>query len=58
MVFVGRPVLWGLAWNGQEGVEKVLDILRDELDRAMALSGCDNVRKVDSSLVVLPKALL
>ena len=38
-VFIGRPVLWGLAYNGQEGVEKVLQILRDELKTAMMLSG-------------------
>ena len=38
-VFIGRPVLWGLAYNGQEGVERVLQILRDELKTAMMLSG-------------------
>ena len=37
MVFVGRPVLWGLAYDGQKGVERVLEILRLELDMAMAL---------------------
>ena len=38
-VFIGRPVLWGLACNGQEGVEKVLEVLRDEFRTAMMLSG-------------------
>ena len=38
-VFIGRPVLWGLAYNGQEGVERVLQILRDEFKTAMMLSG-------------------
>ena len=38
-VFIGRPVLWGLAYNGQEGVESVLQILRDEFKTAMMLSG-------------------
>ena len=38
-VFIGRPVLWGLAYNGQEGVERVLQIFRDELKTAMMLSG-------------------
>lgn len=38
-VFIGRPVLWGLASNGQEGVERVLEILRDEFTTAMMLSG-------------------
>lgn len=38
-VFIGRPVLWGLAYNGQAGVEQVLELLRDEFQRAMKLSG-------------------
>ncbi|KAL3243756.1 hypothetical protein MRX96_019706 [Rhipicephalus microplus] len=38
-VFVGRPVIWGLAYNGEEGVKKVLDIFKTELERALALMG-------------------
>lgn len=38
-VFVGRPALWGLAVDGQAGVERVLETLRDEFGRAMSLSG-------------------
>ena len=38
-VFVGRPVLWGLAYDGQAGVERVLEILRDEFVRTMRLEG-------------------
>ncbi|CAN8007793.1 unnamed protein product [Ixodes pacificus] len=38
-VFVGRPALWGLAYNGETGVRKMLAILREELDRALALMG-------------------
>ncbi|EEC17284.1 glycolate oxidase, putative, partial [Ixodes scapularis] len=38
-VFVGRPVLWALAYNGEEGVREMLEILRQELDRALALMG-------------------
>ena len=37
-VFIGRPVLWSLAYNGQGGVERVLQILRDESKTAMMLS--------------------
>jgi isopentenyl diphosphate isomerase/L-lactate dehydrogenase-like FMN-dependent dehydrogenase len=50
-VMVGRPYLFGLAAGGQAGVEKVLDLLRLELDRAMALSGCATVQDVDRRLV-------
>jgi isopentenyl diphosphate isomerase/L-lactate dehydrogenase-like FMN-dependent dehydrogenase len=50
-VLIGRPYLFGLAAGGQAGVEKVLDLLRIELDRAMALSGCATVQDVDRRLV-------
>lgn len=39
-VLVGRPVLWGLAHNGQAGVERVLSLLRAETELALALLGC------------------
>ena len=38
-VFVGRPVLWGLAYKGQEGVEEMLRILNAEFRQAMMLAG-------------------
>ena len=38
-VFIGRPVMWGLAYAGAEGVEQVLHMLRDELYLAMQLAG-------------------
>ncbi|KAE8381834.1 FMN-dependent dehydrogenase [Aspergillus bertholletiae] len=38
-VLVGRPALWGLAYNGQEGVETTMHILERELSRTMALAG-------------------
>jgi len=51
-VAVGRPILWGLAAGGQPGVERVLGLLRDELDAALALCGCCTPADVDRSLVV------
>jgi isopentenyl diphosphate isomerase/L-lactate dehydrogenase-like FMN-dependent dehydrogenase len=39
-VLVGRPVLYGLAFGGDEGVRQVLEILRDETENALALLGC------------------
>jgi len=50
-VAVGRPVLWGLAVGGAGGVKRVLDLLRDELDLAMALSGCASVEAITDDLV-------
>ncbi len=39
-VLVGRPVLWGLAVDGAEGVRRVLELLRAEIELALALLGC------------------
>jgi 4-hydroxymandelate oxidase len=50
-VLIGRPVLWGLAVAGIAGVQHVIEILRDELDLAMALSGCAKLQDIDRSLV-------
>jgi 4-hydroxymandelate oxidase len=50
-VLVGRPVLWGLAFDGARGVELVLDVLRRELDLAMALTGCASVSDITRDLV-------
>lgn len=50
-VFVVRPVLWGLAVGGEEGVARVLTALRDEFDLAMALAGCASVGDITRDLV-------
>jgi 4-hydroxymandelate oxidase len=50
-VLVGRPVLWGLAAGGRDGVVEVLAMLRRELDLAMALCGCADVAAITSDLV-------
>ncbi|XP_071794962.1 2-Hydroxyacid oxidase 1-like isoform X2 [Asterias amurensis] len=50
-VFIGRPVWWGLTYKGEEGVRKVLELLRDELSLAMALSGCSSVGDLGPSML-------
>ncbi|MEE8490778.1 MAG: alpha-hydroxy acid oxidase [Acidimicrobiia bacterium] len=50
-VLVGRPILWGLAVNGADGVASALDLLRDELDTAMALCGCSSIAEVTGDLL-------
>lgn len=49
---IGRPVLWGLAVNGEAGVCGVLELLRQEIDLAMALTGVRNVGEITRDLVV------
>lgn len=51
-VFVGRPVLWGLAYNGKQGVDKVLDILRSEFNRTIQLLGVPDVKNLCTDFVV------
>jgi 4-hydroxymandelate oxidase len=50
-VAVGRPQLWGLAADGSNGVRRVLEMLRDELSLAMALSGCRSVGEITPDLL-------
>uniref|UniRef100_A0A096M5S2 (S)-2-hydroxy-acid oxidase n=1 Tax=Poecilia formosa TaxID=48698 RepID=A0A096M5S2_POEFO len=50
-VFIGRPVLWGLACQGEEGVTELLELLKEELRLALALSGCRSISEVSRSLV-------
>jgi 4-hydroxymandelate oxidase len=50
-VQVGRPILWGLAVDGEAGVRQVLDLLRAEFDLAMALCGCRTVAEIGRDLI-------
>ncbi len=50
-VFVGRPVLWGLAAGGADGVRTVLDGLTDELVHAMMLAGAPTLARLTADLV-------
>ena len=48
-VLLGRPYLWGLALDGQPGVETVLRMVLAELDLTLALSGCATPAQLDRS---------
>jgi 4-hydroxymandelate oxidase len=50
-VLVGRPYLWGLAVDGEAGVRRVMELLRDDLALTMALCGCPSIADIDRSLV-------
>ena len=50
-VMIGRPVIWGLAVSGEEGVRTVLRMLRDELDLAMALAGAPTIADITRDLI-------
>ena len=50
-VLVGRPVLWGLAVGGEQGVRRVLELLLADLDAALALVGAPRASELDRSWV-------
>jgi 4-hydroxymandelate oxidase len=50
-VAIGRPVLWGLAVAGEDGVSLVLEMLRSELLRALVFCGCGSLGEVTRDLL-------
>jgi L-lactate dehydrogenase (cytochrome) len=51
---VGRPWLYGLAADGERGVDAALDLFRTELDRTLALLGMPRFDDVDASVLADP----
>jgi isopentenyl diphosphate isomerase/L-lactate dehydrogenase-like FMN-dependent dehydrogenase len=51
---IGRAYLWGLAANGQTGVENVLDILRGGIDSALLGLGHSTVHDLTPDDLVIP----
>jgi 4-hydroxymandelate oxidase len=51
-VLIGRPYMYGLAIGGEEGLARVLQLLRDEIANTMALSGRPTVASIDETLVM------
>ena len=51
-VFIGRPLFWGLAVDGEQGVVRVLEILREEIEITMAKCGRPTIASVDCTVVV------
>ncbi|MBG79499.1 MAG: alpha-hydroxy-acid oxidizing enzyme [Phycisphaerae bacterium] len=48
---IGRPILWGLGYNGQDGVAEVWSMMQRELDLGMALCGCRDVSQITRDLL-------
>ncbi len=53
-VMIGRAYLWGLAANGQAGVENVLDVLRSGVDATLRGIGRSSIDELEPSDVVVP----
>lgn len=52
MVFIGRPALYGLACEGQNGVENIIKILKHELKLTMCNTGTRNIGEISKDMVV------
>jgi 4-hydroxymandelate oxidase len=50
-VLIARPYLYGLALAGDEGVRRVVEILRNELEMAMGLLGRPTIPSIDRSVL-------
>jgi len=50
-VQLGRPILWGLAHEGEKGVRHVLKSLLAEFDLTVGLSGCQELVEVNSTFL-------
>lgn len=57
-VMIGRAYLWGLAANGQAGVENVLDVIRGGIDSALLGLGRSSVDDLTPSDVVVPNGFV
>ena len=53
-VFVGRPLFWGLSYDGADGVKLMLDILRNEFDRSLSYCGFNKVSDINASAINVP----
>ncbi len=54
-VLIGRPTLYGTAAAGEAGAARAIAILRDEIDRVLALIGCPDIAALNPEYVVLPR---
>jgi pre-mycofactocin synthase len=57
-VMIGRAYLWGLAANGQAGVENVLDVLRMGIDSALLGLGRSSVRELSPADLIIPQGFV
>src|SRR5262249_38765343 len=57
-VMIGRAYLWGLAANGQAGVENVIDILRNGIDSTLRVLGRSSIHELTPDDVLVPEGFV
>lgn len=50
-VFIGRPVIWGLLHNGEDGIVEILNMLKNEFRNTMSLCGCTGVKDISRAYI-------
>jgi len=50
-VGVGRPIIWGLAVDGQQGAKRILDLLRKDFELTMKLCGCTSIQDITEAMI-------
>jgi len=50
-VGVGRPIIWGLAVDGQQGAWRILDLLRKDFELTMKMCGCTSVQDITEAMI-------
>ena len=53
-VAIGRPLFWGLAVDGADGVHGVLELLREEVDRCLAYCGQTDIKELEPTFINIP----
>ncbi|XP_051159080.1 2-Hydroxyacid oxidase 1-like [Leptopilina boulardi] len=51
MTFIGRPMLWAMACEGEKGAKNLLELLKKEIHLTFALSGCRSIKEVTKTMV-------
>ena len=52
MIFLGRPIVWGLYFQGVDGIRQVMTMINEELKVGMCLTGCMSVGEVKEDRVI------
>ena len=55
LVWIGRPILWGLACEGRTGVENILKMLNAQLKESMLQCGCYSLADIKKQDVIYAK---
>jgi len=55
-VLIGRPILYGLTCGGEQGVEHLINILKQELIDDMSCVGCSTIEQIHSNILYRPSS--